>query len=210
MSNLPAAPTAYICINGILTNPGDAEGWTDRAVTWLNLHTPGKAEKFEYAAGPLTRRLRQDWRAQAIARMAGFYITAGYEVQLIAHSNGGDLTERVLDLLWPAQIQAAHLFAPACDGKRLAHALEVGQLGHLALYGSPNDLALRGAAVSGRLLRWIGLGYGDLGRRVAAFAAEHPRTVAHEDPTKGHGTWFARGENFERTMRLIVGHPVSS
>mgnify|MGYP000872942036 CR=1 FL=1 len=34
------------------------------------VRTAGKAEKFEYATGALTRRLRQQWRAEAIARMA--------------------------------------------------------------------------------------------------------------------------------------------
>jgi hypothetical protein len=202
-----AQPRVWICINGILTRPGDAEGWTDRAVTWLNLHTSGKAEKFEYAAGILTRRLNQCWRAEAIARMASFYIVEGYEVSLIAHSNGGDLVERVLGLLWPAKIVSAHLFAPACDGVALAHAVIEGeQLGALHLYGSANDGALKLARVSRRLVGWAGLGYGDLGLRVREFAQRTPNAFDHEDNRQSHSSWFARGESFERTMRQIVAN----
>jgi hypothetical protein len=201
-----AGRIVFICINGILTNPGDADGWTDRAVTWLNLHTAGKAEKFEYACGALTRRLRQDWRAQAIARMARFYAEAGFQIVLIAHSNGADLVERVLGLLWPDEIRAAHLIAPACDGEQLAHSLDVGQLGALHLYGSENDSALHAARISRAFFGWLGLGYGDLGLRVLPFAHEHPRAIAHDDHTQSHSSWFERGESFERTMRAIITH----
>jgi hypothetical protein len=37
-------PRVYILINGILNWPGESDGWTDRGVTWLNLHTEAKAE----------------------------------------------------------------------------------------------------------------------------------------------------------------------
>lgn len=209
-----SARIAWICVNGILTNPGDAEGWTDRAVTWLNLRTAGKAEKFEYAAGAITRRIRQQWRAEAIARMAAFYITGGFEVVFVAHSNGCDLVARVLAQLWPAKIRSAHLFAAATDGDALAHAINEQQLGTLHLYGSANDGAMKLAAVSRRAFGWLGLGYGDLGGRVEEFAAYHnggaalvpPAIFAHRDDSHSHGSWFARGESFERTMRAILAH----
>ena len=194
----------FICINGILTWPGDAEGWTDRAVTWLNLHTEGKAEKFEYATGALTRRLWQDYRAQAIARMASFYVQAGYEVVFIAHSNGCDLVARVLKILWPVKIRSAHLFAAATDDEPLGHSLRSGQLGRLHLYGSANDKALQFAGISRKLVGWAGLGYGNLGIRIEQFAADYPNVEAHPDDEKGHGTWLERGENFERSMRAVL------
>lgn len=203
---------AFICINGILNNPGDAEGWTDRAVTWLHLRTGVKAEKFEYATGALTRRLRQQWRAEAIAKMARFYFAAGFEVSFMAHSNGGDLFERVLDLLredfrnmgW--KVRSAHLFAPASDGTEAVRALRDGDLGTLFLYGSTADKALALAAQSRRWFGWVGLGYGDLGRRIPAFAAGHADlpVIAHNDDTQEHGTWFTRGPDFEATMRRVA------
>lgn len=202
-----SARVAFICVNGILTNPGDAEGWTDRAVTWLNLRTAGKAEKFEYATGALTRRLRQQWRAEAIARMASFYIAGGYQVVLIGHSNGCDLIGRVLSQLWPAKVRSAHLFAAATDAAAFSHALDEEQLGGLFLYGSAHDQALRVAALSRRLFGWAGLGYGDLGRRPEIGGLlGRSAVLSHRDDTQGHGTWFERGEPFERTMRLLLRH----
>lgn len=208
----PAANVRFLCVNGILTNPGDADGWTDRAVTWLNVRTDGKAEKFEYAAGVLTRRFLQSWRAGGIAKMAGYYIAKGCEVVLIGHSNGCDLVARVLDILAPAKIRSVHLFAAATDGKSLSRALADRQLGALHLYGSANDRALMLAAVSKALLGWAGLGYGDLGLHVRFFAAMNnpiggmPIVFPHQDDTQDHSSWFERGEPFERTMRAIVAN----
>lgn len=198
----------WICINGILTNPGDAEGWTDRAVTWLHLHTESRAEKFEYACGPLLRRLRQQWRAQAIARMVRFYYDAGFDVSFLAHSNGCDLVARVLGLLTIEQIRSAHLVAAATDGVALDTALAGGWLERLHLYGSHHDRALQIARLSSQLLGRLGLGYGSIGGNVAEWAAERVargRAVhAHPDNTQGHSSWWERGVPFERTMQLIL------
>lgn len=208
MTPAPAPRRVWICINGILARPGDAEGWTDRAVTWLHLRTGDQAEKFEYAAGPLTRRLRQQWRAEAIAKMCGYYLRAGYEVSFVAHSNGADLVERVLTMpvVRPARIRSVHLFAPACGGTVFRDPPTAA----LHLYGSPYDRALALAGLSRRLLGWAGLGYGDLGRRLWEFRGR-PRVHVHEDPAQGHSTWFARGLPFETTMaRLLENDRASS
>lgn len=214
MSSVPARRRVWICINGILTRPGDAEEWTDRAVTWLHLHTGDQAEKFEYAAGPLTRRLRQSWRADAISRMAEYYLRAGYEVSFVAHSNGADLVERVLATLRHARFRSAHLFAPACVGEVLRDAVTQfsfsrAELGALHLYGSPHDRALALAGLSRRLLGWAGLGYGDLGCRLGPWR-ELPRVHVHEDPAQGHSSWFARGLPFETTMFRLLENDRSS
>lgn len=203
---------AFICINGILSDPGDSEGWTDRAVTWLHVRTEARAEKFEYASGALTRRLRQQARAKSIAKMARFYFAAGFEVSFIGHSNGGDLFERVLALLQPDfrnlrwKVRSAHLFAPACDGEQAVRALRDGALGTLFLYGSQRDKALALATRSRRYFGWMGLGYGDLGHRIPAFAAAHADLpiIAHNDDGHEHGTWFTRGLEFEATMRRVA------
>lgn len=204
-ANLPTR-AVWIAINGILSRPGDAEGWTDRAVTWLHLHTEVRAEKFEYAAGALTRRLRQSARVKAIARMIGHYHRGGFRVTLLGHSNGAELVAQVLGRIWPIEIEAAHLVAPATEGDELRRALASGQLGWLHLYGSRNDGPLRLAKVSAQLGGWAGLGYGDLGRRVEHFATLANRTTAHNDDTQGHSSWWTRGDSFERTMRLLTQH----
>lgn len=197
---------AFICINGILNNPGESDGWTDRATTWLNLHTEGKAEKFEYAAGIVTRRLWQQERAQAIARMCGFYDRAGYAITLIGHSNGCDLIARVLKLVeGDMVIESAHLIAAAADGDDYRFPLGI-TLDRLHLYGSVNDQALQQAALSRRLLGWAGLGYGSLGLLRDAWIYDNERVSITRRDTYGHSEWFERGENFERTMQLIISH----
>ena len=211
--------TVWVCINGILTLPGDSEGWTDRAVTWLQTRTTAKAEKWEYAAGPITRRLRQQARAWKIARMLGYYQHAGYACVLAGHSNGCDLIARVLALrgregCFGAPVRAAHLVAPAADWGDFARALARWDVGRVHIYGSRSDGALRVAAVSEKLLGWAGLGYGSLGLegearaladgRAALAAGRAPRVFDHSDDRLGHSTWWERGVRFEETMRGLT------
>lgn len=195
-------PHVYICVNGILSNPGDAEGWTDRAVTWLHLHTQSKAEKFEYACGALTRRLRQRRRAEAIARMCEYYFNAGYAITLVGHSNGCDLIARVLKLEEHRQFVGAHLFAPAADADAFTVPLR-RQLGRLNLYVSAGDRALMLAGLSQSLFGWAGLGYGSLGREVPMWLTYHLRVAVTRRDGYGHSTWFERGKRFEQTMELL-------
>lgn len=203
---MTTAKQVFICVNGILTNPGDAEGWTDRAVTWLHLHTDARAEKYEYAAGAMTRRLHQDERAAGLAKMAQYYLDAGWSVSFIGHSNGCDIIARVLRFFgWPASFRSAHLFAAAADAEDFREsAMTRGVLQRCFVYGSPNDRALRIAALSRRTLGWLGLGYGSMGLDPVAAAGNCPdmKPIVRED--YDHADWFARGEKFEATMRDIV------
>lgn len=201
----------FILVNGILTRPGAADGWTDRGVTWLHTHTPHRAEKFEYACGALTRRLRQDDRAAAIARMCGFYFLAGFEVSLVGHSNGCDLIARVIRRVDRRGFLSVHLFAAAADASDFIELLEARtadrfRIGQLFLYVSANDRALQLAGVSKTLFGWAGLGYGDLGRRVPIELGGHPRVLVHQDDSQRHSTWLARGRQFESTMQLLMEH----
>jgi hypothetical protein len=196
----------FIFINGILSNPGDSDGWTDRAVTWIHTRTPDGiyGEKFEYATGPLTRRLWQGVRAQAIARMVQFYHRAKYDVSLVGHSNGCDLIARVIDGL-NVSVRSVHLFAPAADGADFARAIHEQAVGNVYLYGSTKDKALGLARVTGVALRRFGLGYGSLGVQHADFAASFPNHVTNcSNDTFGHSDWFARDTHFDATMRLIA------
>lgn len=197
-----------ICINGIRVDPGAADGWTDRAVTWLNCRFSDDpnllvvGEKFEYACNALTRRIHQASRAQAIAKMIGFYSRSGFEVTLVGHSNGCDIIARVLDQV--EGVHSVHLFAAAADAIDFENAIREEKVQIVHLYGSPNDSALKIAGVSRTLFGWLGLGYGSLGRNGAQLAGRFPTQVFnHEDPTQGHSTWFTRGEQFESTMRQI-------
>jgi pimeloyl-ACP methyl ester carboxylesterase len=198
--------TCYIAINGIRTNPGDAEGWTDRFVTWINTRLPDGvvAEKYEYYTSALLRRMRQRQRADEIAKKVGYYRRAGYRMVLVGHSNGADLIARVLEACG-AEIDAAHLISPAADDEAFADAIRDKLLRRLHIYGSPNDGALKFATLTRPLIGWLGLGYGSLGLRGAQFAALFPDIVHdHTDPSCGHSTWLQKGSRFEALMQAIA------
>jgi pimeloyl-ACP methyl ester carboxylesterase len=200
--------TCYIAINGIRTRPGDAEGWTDRFVTWINTRLPDGvvAEKFEYYCSAMLRRVRQRERADAISKKVGYYRRAGYRVVLVGHSNGCDLIARVLEVCG-AEIDTAHLISPAADEEDFADAIREGLIRRIHIYGSRNDGALRFAFVTRRLLGWLGLGYGSLGLRGREFAMLFPEVVEdHSDDACGHSTWLQRGQRFEELMQEIKQH----
>lgn len=200
-------PHVFIYINGIRNDPGDSDGWTDRAVTWTNIKFPElpiKGEKFEYESTALFRRLRQDDRAKSLVKMIQFYQTYGFRITLVGHSNGGDIIARVLR---ETSVDSAHLIAPAADGEDYETALALGRLGTLHIYGSKKDAALRLASWSRRLFGWAGLGYGSLGLSGEDLAEKFPRRVwDHSDDSQGHSTWFDRGPRFEQTMTDIFDH----
>jgi len=200
--------TAFIAINGILTNPGDAEGWWDRFVTWVNCHLPDGvvAEKFEYATDALFRRVKQRERADSIAKKVGYYRRALYRIVLVGHSNGADLIARVMQASGQ-DVDAVHLFAPAADDDDFADAIREGLVHRVHIYGSKNDKALQFARKTRPLINWLGLGYGSLGLRGKEFAAQFPHTVKdHSNDSYGHSTWFQRGAIFEDTMRLMAAN----
>lgn len=192
----------FICVNGILNRPGDSEGWTDRAVTWLHTRTRFHAEKFEYAAFMLTRRIRQQARAEAIARMTDYYFAAGFDVNFVGHSNGCDLIARVMALRPQREFGHLHLFAAATEWTALAPS----RFRHATLYVSAGDRALRLARLTRTLGGWAGLGYGDLGRIVPPEAAADPRVAVVRRDDLDHSDWLRRGERFETTMQLLTIH----
>ncbi len=197
--------TCYIAINGIRANPGDADGWTDRFVTWINTRLPDGvvAEKFEYYTSALLRLMRQRQRADEISKKVGYYRRAGYRLVLVGHSNGCDLIARVLEACG-AEIDAAHLISPAADEEDFAEAIREGLIRCIHIYGSRHDGALRFAAATRPLIGWLGLGYGSLGLRGREFAELFPEVVQdHSDDSCGHSTWLQRGPRFEALMQDI-------
>lgn len=198
----------FIFINGILTRPGAHDGWTDRAVTWTQTRTPHKAEKWEYATGPLLRRFRQQARARKIATLMAYYERTGFEIVLVGHSNGCDIIARVLELrgaedwLYHREVRAVHLFAPAADGDDFRGAISFGDVERVHVHCGGRDQALRAGRWTRRLFGWAGLGYGSLGIEPDQLHAE-PQAYVHEYPDYGHSDFFAQGEAFERTMQKL-------
>jgi hypothetical protein len=210
-----------VFINGILAAPGDAEGWTDRAVTWSHLHTDFRAEKLEYFTGAITRRLHQQARATKFARMLERYAAAGFTFSLVGHSNGCDLILRIARLLAGSRtIRHVHLVAAAAEAdferNGLNELLCERTVGRAQIYASRSDHALGFARLTSRPLSLLGLGYGSLGLTGPANVSSHvtSRVSVIDQPGYGHSTWFAdefeaspnvtpRLTPFEETMRQI-------
>lgn len=207
----------YLIVNGILTDPGNLEGWTDRAVTAIHIHTPHKAQANEYEAWALTRRLGHAERVRVIAKRVGYYQREGFAVHFIVHSNGAFILADVLACRgrtdpgegYSDPIESAHLFGPACDGCDIATALRRGDVGHVHIYGSKNDRALKFGRVSRALFGWIRiggrpLGYGSLGLDCSALLQEFPEAVHdHSNHTFGHSTWFEPG-HFDDSLFAVI------
>jgi pimeloyl-ACP methyl ester carboxylesterase len=208
MMNSAHIPRAYIFVNGILAFPGDSEGWTDRAVTWTHVHFAGFGEKFEYLAGALTRRFKQQERAEKLARMIGYYERAQIPVVMVGHSNGCDIILRTLQLI-QTRVEAIHLISAACEAdfeiSGLNKLLENGRVGHLVYYLAGSDRALWFANVTRKVLQPFGLGYGVLGHNGPEniSATVQMRTKMIYRKKFHHSTWFEK-PNFDSTMELVT------
>jgi len=202
-----AQRTIFICINGIRSKPSDPRGWTDEFVTSLNIDTPEwvQAEKFEYYTTALLRWMSQRKHANELARKANAYLNAGYRVVLIGHSNGCDLIARLFDM--DMRIDAAHLFAAAAYENDFEKAIENRLVRRVHLYGSSDDVALKAASFTSRVLNWFGVGYGSLGLRGQTLAEKYPAIVKdHSIKGYGHSTWFIPGEHYSATLALLMAN----
>lgn len=209
----------YIFVNGILSDPGLATAWTDRACTWIQENCDNSwAEKFEYLSGIFLRRLTQARHACDLMQLLNSYLEDNkrWNIHLVGHSNGCDLIIRSLNSYngcygCQPTIQSLHLVAAACEAdferNLLNNSLAFGCLHSLHTYEGGKDKALAWA----KLTRWLTLGlagYGDLGLAGPSQVRDNVRGLIHRhrEPTFGHSTWFD-AEHFESTMRLIVGSP---
>lgn len=213
------APIVELNVNGILSLPGDADGWTDRAVTMAHLHLGRHAEKIENFTGVFTRMFRQERKAELLAKVAEKYLSAGWRVVLRGHSNGCDIVRRALVVLrenawvnpykdsW--RIECAHLIAPAVDAdfdlNDFNDLLLFGPLKRLVICGSRNDGALKVARVTAPFLNLLGNEYGTLGligpQRMSTHVAS--RVHLHWNDEFGHSDWLTK-ERLLSTLRLAV------
>lgn len=198
--------TTFIFVNGILTNPESVDSWTDRAEQWIDANTDAKATKMEYRAGALTRRLYQNKRVRNLQTICKRYL--GQKIVLVAHSNGGDIVQRLINKGMP-KINEIHLIASAseADFKKngFNRALKHGNLDKITVYVSPIDSALKKARWSTRIFGWLGLGYGYLGlvgpKNVEDSIKDKVKVISD---LLDHSQWFSK-KFFERTMETISG-----
>lgn len=211
--------TVIVFVPGILSWPGTAEGWTDRAVTWTHGHTDARAEKFEYWSGIIFRRLRQDWRAAHLANLLSFYHSFGYQsVNLVGHSNGCDVILRALRKS-PQNVDSIHFVAPACDTNEACSMFRYLRLRRflrkVVVYIGGADRAMNVARKTFGILKLWHLGYGTMGAtppaeiETALNFAGVLNSVVYE-PDYEHGTWFHDDREIEpldpftKTMKHIT------
>lgn len=197
---------AFLFVNGILTRPGNARGWTDRAVHWFNQREEGVAcYPFEYYSPALLRFAFQRGHARDLAETIDEY--AGHRIHLVGHSNGAELIERALAIT-PIRIDTIHLVAGAVERdfskNELGRALNRGQVRRVFCLCSRGDAVLKYLARPSQVFQFLGLGYGDLGHRGPVLTAlndtQSVRTAWRD--TLGHSEWFSAA-NFEATMETI-------
>jgi pimeloyl-ACP methyl ester carboxylesterase len=199
----------FIFVNGILTFPGESKNWNARAVTFTHNHSgtpPGArtvAEKLEYWAGPIDRVFGQKSRAAKLADLLRAY--AGWQINLIGHSNGADVIVDCLRDYGRAStpcapglpcIEYLHLVCAACEAdfnrNGLNLALAQGRVVNITNYRGTKDYSLALAH------SWPGklLGYGTLGLSGPIDAA---KCLDIRWDNYGHSTCW-NNAHFPRTM----------
>ena len=194
-----------IFVNGILSNPGDVSGWTDKAESWIETNTNFKATKMEYFSPVILRRIHQEDRVDNLQTICERY--HDHKIVLVGHSNGCDVILRLIkrNLI---DFHGIHLVAGACEKdfnvNGLNNALRDKSVGKVSVYWSKYDKALKQAKWSTRLFGWLGLGYGYLG----LVGPEHvdddvSGRVESVERKFGHSQWFSP-KNFEDLMNQIA------
>ena len=187
---------AYIFVPGVLSYPGAARNWTDRAVTWIHKRaTCEVAEKFEYLALPATRNLLTARRAAELAALIDNYSIEQFSLVLAGHSYGCELIRLALQQSRrPANF--VHLFAPAIPSEPRRHRLKAavadGRIGFLSLYISTRARVLAKSFIGGLSADAVS----------SQFADEHHTSII--TGSGGHSRWF-EAQNFEQSMRSIIG-----
>jgi len=188
----------HVC--GIFTKPGDTSNWTSRAVTWTHLNRPDhRAESFEYFTDALSRGAVTAYRGSKLAKKIGYYLDAGWMVDIVAHSNGANVVRLALDELgWPKLGQVS-LISPACPEDCDANGINMIQADLISIHIGTADMAM----VIADTLIGHALGFDDLGRRGPQNVKTNvPIQVVRHDGW-GHSTAFD-AENFHDVMSVVV------
>jgi hypothetical protein len=202
----PFAGIEYVVVNGILTRPGDIQGWTDKSERWYEQRDI-TCLRYEYFSGAVTRFLFQNDRVQDLREILA---EIKRPMVYVGHSNGCELFSRLIKT-GGHRFEAAHLFAAAVDpdfsdeGNGFNRALREGHLQKLYLYCSKNDKALRGGNFLTGWLKRFSLGYGNLGQvgpRNLDMNISHTVQIMWNN-NYGHSDWW-KPENIESSLQLTL------
>lgn len=197
----------YIFIEGVHGNPESSDEWTDRAEAYVeNFCSKCKATRLEYKSDLVFRRMGQEERVDNLETI--LKRLDGHKIVLVAHSNGGDIVERLMKRK-NFFIEEIHLIASASEKdfekNGFNRTLTMGIIKKIFVYWSKKDAALKKAKWSSFLLSWLGLGYGYLGLvgpKNVDKAIDHRVESTQYD--FGHSDYFD-SENFGPLMKKITG-----
>jgi pimeloyl-ACP methyl ester carboxylesterase len=196
--------TIKFFVNGIATLPGSAKNWNARAVSWTHLNTDDRGQMDEYFTTALTVWLHEKERAWTFLSLLRQF--SGWDIIIVAHSNGCHVTVDALNLGPDIKVKALHLVAGAVDGNfernGLNSMLRQSRVGSVKVYRGGKDVAMRlCSTLAGKALFGVYAGDQPLGltgsREVDPQVKE--RVADYLQPNFGHSTWW-QPEYFDSTM----------
>ena len=210
----------WILLNGIRTVAGAPDGWVDRASRLMRTRWSLHAEKFEYTTSFLfTRAAFQPERVRDLEYYINAYREEGWKVNLIGHSNGGELITRAVRDYPHDNIGKVVLIAGATEKDMVESgwddALHSGEVDELVIFKSDGDKTLKKAAGwSQKLFGWNKLtrplSYGQMGLYGPQNVAEDIKDkVKVIDAGEAYGKHLDHSEYFEdehllRTLTLAL------
>jgi pimeloyl-ACP methyl ester carboxylesterase len=197
-------PRVKILIPGIRTKTDDPQNWAPLLADDIMQRSPCRATEYRYFSGPLTRRIKMRRHVLDLSALIRRYSINGYDVDIIAHSNGTILALRAA-IDSGCTIRRMDLIASAakrdCTQNGINTLARAGRLSHLVLYVSPNDRILQWGRLLTAPLNPFNLGYHDLGRR-------GPKNMSVEANSRtvvirrrhSHSGWLREPETWALTM----------
>jgi pimeloyl-ACP methyl ester carboxylesterase len=202
-------------VRGIAGNPDNFLEWEQRAADHTIIQYGIPARAISYHTDFWSVWMKRRYRAQRFSKVLRKYSVRDYRITIVAHSEGTVVALDAMRLAgWP-RVEQVHLICGACDSDfertGLNRALRAGQVGRVTCYNAGRDWAMCFEnLILGRALFGISGGSWPLGlvgpRNVSSFLLPCRVTEVTDPPWRhyGHSECFD-GENFERTMRQILG-----
>ena len=132
-------------ISGWQSIVGDWFNWPNEAIAWSHQNTDFRGQTLTYFTGPILAGLTRRYRAANFARLISKY--DGWNIRLVAHSEGTATTLEAIQLCRNVKIEQVHLLCGACDANfernNLNNALYVGQVIKVFCYRGGKDMAMR-------------------------------------------------------------------
>lgn len=180
---------SYLVVNGILSKPGDINGWTDLFEDEYE-DMGYTCKRYEYFSSLI--RWKQSKRVKELTEIIK---RSSSKIIYVGHSNGCELFSRLIKET-DCEFQAAHLFAPAMDSDCNVNGINLAILSKrvnaVYAYCSKKDLILKNWASKTSFLKFIRLGYGTAGYSGFTNILPEVEGKFHREWSKSfnHSDWF--------------------